>query len=241
MDRDVRGDVRKRPTSAKTRHTWGTLICLLLMISMFAVSGFAQSKEAKDKYRKALQQLDWKERIGGNGPAGYVYRVVTPPNPDKAEKLFSEAATLAPDWVLPPYGLGDLNFVMKRYTPAAEAYQKTKDLDDKRKQLDKDQRLDMLDQLGLSYAMARKWDKAEKAYLAAVEEDPTYAPFEYNLSCVYAEKGDLDTALEHLQKAWEHHDNMPKGQSFPDPRTDDSYRQFWDHPKFKAAVRDMVI
>lgn len=221
------------------RAVWS--VFFVAMVMSVATGAFAQSKEAKDKYHKALKQLDWKERIGGNGPAGYIYRVMTPPNAEKAEKLFSEAATLAPDWVLPQFGLGDLHYVMKRFTPAAEAYEKARELDNKKRQLEREQRRDLLDQLGLSYAYARKWDKAEKVYKAAVEEDPEYPIYEYNLSCVYAEKGDLDTALQHLKRAWEFKDNMPEGQPFPDARTDDSWREFWEHPKFKDAVRDMVI
>jgi tetratricopeptide (TPR) repeat protein len=216
-------------------------IFVVLMSVFVCASALAQTKEAQEKYYKALKQLDSKEYIGGAGGYGRVDRLVIPPNAAKAEKLFSEAAALSPDWPLPWYSMGDLNFVQKKYSAAAENYAKANEVDSQSHKLDKETRLDMLDQLGLSWALAKDYDKAKSSYLSALKENPNYPQFEYNLSCVYAEQGDLENALNYLKKAWEHKDDMPKGQPFPDPRKDDSFKKFWDDPEFKQAVEEIVI
>jgi tetratricopeptide (TPR) repeat protein len=222
-------------------RTLRTIFVVILMSVCISASAFAQSKEAQEKYYKGLKELDWRERIGGAGAHGRVDRLVTPPNAVKAEKLFREAAAVAPDWPLPWYVMGDMNFVQKKYSAAAEGYAKANEVDSQSHKLDKETRLDMLDQLGLSWALAKNYDSAKSVYLAALKENPNYPQFEYNLSCVYAEQGDLENALTYLKKAWAHKEDMPEGIAFPDPRKDDSYKKFWDDPEFKEAVQEMVI
>lgn len=221
----------------------GTLrkIFLLIIVVCIAGAALAQSKEAQEKYYKALKELDW--RKGGHGRGYYdPYNPrYVPPNPQKAEKLFNEAAAVAPDWPLPTYGLGDLNYVLGKYVSAAEAYSKARAIDDKKKQLDNDQRHDLLNQLGLSYALARKYKEARQVYESALKEDDAFPLYHYNLACVYAETKDLDNALSHLKLAWEHRENMPSDIEFPDPRKDSSFEEYLDDPAFKEAVEAMVI
>lgn len=211
------------------------------LLFTLTLGAFAQSKEAKEKYYKALQQLDWHVATSGGGTWQNARRHPLPPNPQKAEKLFNEASALAPDWVLPIYGLADMSFMQKKFDLAAKYYSKVQDMDNKSHELDKAARHDMLDQLGLSYAYDAEYKEAEGAYLAALKEDPEYPIFHYNLACVYAETRKLADALDELKQAWQLKDNMPKGQPFPDPRKDDSWRDYLDNPQFKDVVRDMVI
>ncbi|HYE24252.1 MAG TPA: tetratricopeptide repeat protein, partial [Clostridia bacterium] len=114
-------------------------------------------------------------------------------------------------------------------------------LEEKQKKLAAEDRRRMLDQLGVSQAMGRHLDQAIATYKKAIEQDPEYPLFHYNLACSYAEKGDLDNALPHLKKSWELRDNMPRGQDFPDPRKDSSFKKFWNNPKFQEAVENMVV
>ena len=125
------------------------------LICALTVGGFAQSKEAKDKYYKAMELLDWHAATSGLGTWQNARRHPLPPNPTKAEKLFNEASALAPDWILPVYGLADMNFMLRKYSASAKYYAKAKELDDKIHELDKAGRHDVLDQLGLSYAARR--------------------------------------------------------------------------------------
>src|SRR4051812_41392684 len=186
------------------------------LIVALSVSAFAQSKEAKEKYYKALQQLDWRAPTSGYGTWQAAQRRPVPPNPVKAEKLFTEASALAPDWILPVYGLADMNFMLRKYSVSAKYYTKAREIDDKSHELDKVARHDMFDQLGLSYALDADYKEAEAVYQDALKEDPEFPLFHYNLACVYAESHKLGDALDHLRKAWEFKDNMPKGQAFPD-------------------------
>jgi tetratricopeptide (TPR) repeat protein len=215
-----------------------SIATLLLTLGLCAM---AQSKEAKEKYYKALQQLDWQAPNSGRGTWQYARRHPLPPNPTKAEKLFNEASALAPDWILPVYGLADMNFMQKKFSQAAQFYSKVRQMDDKTHELDKATRNDMWDQLGLSYAYDADYKEAEAVYLSALKEDPEFPTFHYNLSCVYAESHKLSDALDQLKLAWQYKDNMPKGQPFPDPRKDDSWREYLDNPRFQEVVRDMVI
>lgn len=216
-------------------------VSIVALIVTVSAGAFAQSKEAKDKYYKALQQLEWRVPSSGSGTWEAAQRRRVPPNPVKAEKLFNEASALAPDWILPIYGLADMNFMLRKYSASAKFYARAKELDDKTHELDKAGRHDMLDQLGLSYALDADYKTAESVYKDALKEDPEFPMFHYNLACVYAESHNLSNALEHLKKAWEFKDNMPKGQPFPDPRKDDSWREYLDNPRFQDAVREMVV
>jgi tetratricopeptide (TPR) repeat protein len=211
-----------------------------LMLAL-SIGTFAQSKEAKEKYYKALQQLDWRVATSGVGTWQAAQRRPLPPNPYKAEKLFNEASALAPDWILPIYGLADMNFMLRKYSVSAKYYAKARELDDKNHELDKAGRRDMFDQLGLSYALDAEYKLAETVYQDALKEDPEFPMFHYNLACVYAESHKFPDALEHLKKAWEFKDNMPAGQPFPDPRKDNSWREYLDNPRFQEVVREMVV
>jgi tetratricopeptide (TPR) repeat protein len=83
--------------------------------------------------------------------------------------------------------------------------------------------------------------KAKTIFEEAIQRDPDYALFRYNLACTYAEMGDLDNALVHLQEAWKRRRNLREGERFPDPRQDSSFKRYRDDPKFQDAVRDMVF
>ena len=54
--------------------------------------------------------------------------------------------------------------------------------------------------------------------------------------CDYSEKGDLDKALTHLQRAWE----LRATFKFPDVMQDDSFKQWQDNPRFREAARKMM-
>ncbi len=200
-------------------------ICGIALVLVFlAAIATAQSPEAVKKLNQARREL--------NSPR---------PNPEHVEKLIKESLKASPDYLDAQHALADLYYLERRFDAAADEYKKTKTLDDQQKKLSRDDRDALLDQLGLSQAQGRHLDDAIATYKAALGEHAEYAPFEYNLACSYAEKGDLDSALPHLTKAWGLKDTMPRGQPFPDPRRDDSFRKFWDDPRFQKAVENMVV
>jgi tetratricopeptide (TPR) repeat protein len=113
-------------------------------------------------------------------------------------------------------------------------------LDNEQKKLSDDERRRVVDDQAVAFAESGDLQRAKSIYLDAMQKDPDYAMYNYNLACVYAELHDLDSAIPYLKKAWEKRDNMPSDVRFPDPRKDDSFRPYWDDPKFQEAVRNMV-
>ena len=202
------------------KKTWCFLFVALLL------GGFAlgETKEARDKLERARKEL-----------AGRA------PNLARVEKNIQDSLKASPDYLDAQEALADLYYLEKRFDNAATEFKKAQALDDSQKKLARGDRNRLIDQLGLSQAQSRHLDDALATYQKAVAEDPTYGSFEYNLACVYAEKGDLDSALPHLKKSWELRDSFPRGTDFPDPRKDDSFKRFWNDPRFKDAVENMVV
>jgi len=196
------------------------VFCLLLAGGAL----LAETKSAHDRLEKARKELGARM-----------------PNAARAEKLMQEALKDSPDYLDAEEALADLYFAEHRYELAATEYKKAKALDDAQKKLSRDDRNNLLDQLGVSQGEGRHFDEAIATYKAALAEDAGYGLFEYNLSCSYAAKGDLDSALPHLKKAWELRDSLPRGVSFPDPRKDDSFKKYWNDPRFLEAVTDIVV
>jgi tetratricopeptide (TPR) repeat protein len=192
---------------------------LVLMIAALALPLVAQTKEARDKYQSALRARD----------------------PLKAERLLKESIAADPTWLKPQLELGGLYSALRRWEDASNTLAKVRDLDNQQKKLTEEERRHALDALGVAQAQARKYDEAIKTYTAALKDDPEYPLYEYNLSRTFAEKGDLKSALPHLKRAWELKDNLPRGTRFPDPRKDNSFRQYWSDQRFLDAVENMVI
>jgi hypothetical protein len=58
---------------------------------------------------------------------------------------------------------------------------------------------------------------------------------------VYAEKKQLEPALQNLREAWKRRSNLPSGEAFPDPRKDPSFKEYLNDRRFQDAVREMVF
>ncbi len=195
----------------------------LLLVVLFAMGlATADEKKAKDKIKRAEVEMQRRNLPG-------------------AEKNLLDALKEDPNSIDAHDALGRLYSLTKRYSAAAHEFTSARELDDKQRKYSDDQRRQLIDDQGVSYALAGYLDQAREIYLKALEKDPEYAMFNYNLACVYAEQHNLDTAIEYLKKAWEHRDTMPSGMKFPDPRQDDSFKPYLNDPKFQEAVRDMVV
>jgi tetratricopeptide (TPR) repeat protein len=128
----------------------------------------------------------------------------------------------------------------KKYSSAAEEWEKARKIDDAHKQLNAQQRHEVLDGLGIALALGGDIDRSMAVYREAIKEDPDYPLYHYNLACGYAESGDLNGAIPELQKAWELRDNLPRGMRFPDVHKDLSFERYIGNQKFEDAVRNMV-
>jgi hypothetical protein len=93
------------------------------------------------------------------------------------------------------------------------------------------------DQLSMALGMSGDLKASRAVNQAAIEKDPTYPLYYYDLACADAESGDPGAARVHLQQAFDRRADFLTGESFPDPTADDSLKKlitdknFWDLAK----------
>jgi tetratricopeptide (TPR) repeat protein len=131
---------------------------------------------------------------------------------------------------------GSLFYRDRNYAKAATWYQQALDLEKKESKLDVPIFRVLVDNLGMSYGISGNLQQAKDTFDYGLSRDPTYPLFYYNLACTYAEMNDLDRSLTYLKKAYEHRENVIKGEAMPDPRKDDSFNRFLSDERFKQTV-----
>lgn len=89
------------------------------------------------------------------------------------------------------------------------------------------------DQAGMSYGISGDLKKARTIFESAIQKDPDYPLYYYNLACADAEEKNLADARKHLQQAFDRKANTVPGEKLPDPTKDDSFtpyesdKDFW--------------
>jgi tetratricopeptide (TPR) repeat protein len=128
--------------------------------------------------------------------------------------------------------LGTLLYkVMKSYAAAAIYYQRAFDTLPASAPLQA--RRILVDQLSMSYGMSGQVRLSRAANDAAIQTDPDYPLYYYNLACADAEQGNATNARLHLQQAFDRKANTLPGEHLPDPTKDDSIlklkkdKDFW--------------
>jgi tetratricopeptide (TPR) repeat protein len=122
---------------------------------------------------------------------------------------------------------------------AIPPYQKAVDLEKEKPTLDKTLWRVLVDNLGMAYGISGDLKKAKETFEYGLSKDPKYPMFHYNMACTYAEMNDVDKAIIYLKQAFEYKENMIKGESMPDPRTDSSFERFLNNDKFVKALREL--
>jgi Tfp pilus assembly protein PilF len=196
------------------------LLCVLIL---------ATSLSALADGNKAAKKLDDAERAYSRGDM------------QRAEKSTRDAIKEDPSYVQAHALLGDILMTTKRYSAAAASYTAALKADEQQKALSPEQRRALVNQQGAAYGMGGNLARAQEIFEGAVKSHPDDPLFHYNLAATYAEKKQLDPALEQLKQAWKLRGNMPSGQQFPDPRKDSSFKAYLNDPHFQDAVRDMVF
>jgi tetratricopeptide (TPR) repeat protein len=189
-----------------------------LILLLLSAAAFAQSPKARQNYDKALRDIEHH-------------------NLQHAEKLLREATADSPTWALAYSQLGHVYFLMPKPLPAIEAYEHARELDLKDHQLTPEERRDVNDNLGVFYGMGREYDKSIAVLESAIKDDPDYGSYEYNLACSYSEKGDLEKALTHLERAWE----LRSSFKFPEVMKDSSFKRWRNDPRFQEVAGKMVV
>jgi len=137
------------------------------------------------------------------------------------------------DWMI----MASTFYEQKNYTKAAHFYELTLKEEDVSPKLGPVLWHVAVDNLGVSYGISGDVSRAKQTFEQALQKDPNYPLFEYNLACAYGEMNDMQNALPHLKRAFELRKNTLPGEIMPDPMTDDSFRRFKNKAEFVEAVK----
>ena len=95
------------------------------------------------------------------------------------------------------------------------------------------------DQLVMSLGMSGDLKGSRAVAEQAIAADPDYPLNYYNLACADAEAGNAAQARVHLEQAFARKANVIKGESMPDPATDDSILKLKGNAEFWAFVQGL--
>jgi tetratricopeptide (TPR) repeat protein len=133
---------------------------------------------------------------------------------------------------------GSKQYLERHFAAAIPLYAKALELEKKRATLDKALWRVLVDNLGMAYGITGDLSKAKTTFEYGLSKDDSYPMFYYNLACTYAELGDLDGTLANLRLAFKYRDNMMRGEEFPDPAYDDSFKRYLKNERFIALLRE---
>jgi tetratricopeptide (TPR) repeat protein len=201
------------------RSRFGVLTALALALAVVVPSlGATDKAEAKfEKAKKAYLKQDYRS----------------------AEKHFKSVAKMAPDHLFTRIYLGHSLYYQERYKEAIPEYERAAQINERTHELGSTEERILVDNLGMAYGLSGQLNRAKEYFQAAIEKDPEYPLYYYNLACAYAELGSLDQALRNLRLAFERKDGFLEGESFPNPREDDSFARFLGNIEFEGAMVEL--
>lgn len=166
-----------------------------------------------------------------------VFTASTTPLPDKP----MAAATAGSGATSMDYlGAGSRLYLARDYRGAIAPYQAALDLEKRHRRLSQNLWRVLVDNLGMAYGMTGDLDRAEATFIYGASKDPNYPMFQYNLACVAGERGEMQMAMEHLQKAFALKAYGIPGEGMPDPRQDDSFQRFMTNPQFRKFAGTLM-
>lgn len=131
---------------------------------------------------------------------------------------------------------GSRFYIRQDFQGAIGPYQAALDLEKKQRKLSPNLWRVLVDNLGMAYGITGDLDHAEQTFDYGVSQDPGYPMFYYNLGCTYAERNDMNRAMEFLKKAFSLKANSIPGEGMPDPRRDDSFQRFMSNSQFRQFL-----
>jgi len=130
------------------------------------------------------------------------------------------------------YSSGDF----KRAIPL---YEKALGLGKKERKLERDFWLVLVDNLGISYGITGDIKNSMSVLEYGISQEPTFPMFYYNMACGFGELNDEPNAIKNLRLAFKYKNNMIKGERFPNPETDSSFKNFLESETFQKALAEM--
>jgi tetratricopeptide (TPR) repeat protein len=144
----------------------------------------------------------------------------------EAERDLLEITKRDPSNIYAQVYLGQALFRQEKYAEAVVPYEKARALETNGSKLSSDQHRILVDQLAMAYGISGDLKKSRALLEKAVRDNPEYPLNYYNLACVNAEEGNKGEVLTNLSHAFQHEDNLLKGEKMPDPRTDSSFQKY---------------
>jgi len=130
-------------------------------------------------------------------------------------------------------------YLQHDYHGAIGPYSQALDMEKVNPELQKPLWYVLIDNLGMSYGITGDLQKAKETFEYGIAKDSTYPIFYYNLACTYAEMGKVEEASQSLKKAFEYKANVLRGETMPDPRTDDSFKKLMKNPDFRQLAETL--
>lgn len=131
---------------------------------------------------------------------------------------------------------GSRHFLAHDYRGAIAPYQAALDLEKRQPSLSKNEWRVLVDNLGMAYGISGDLEHSEETYNYGLSKDPDYPGFYYSMACVWAERNNMDRAMDYLQKAFARKANSIPDEGMPDPRRDDSFQRFMSNDRFRKFV-----
>jgi tetratricopeptide (TPR) repeat protein len=132
---------------------------------------------------------------------------------------------------------GTVAYNKNNYPLAIRYYEMALEAEKIKSELQKELWYALVDNLTMAYGLSGNLQKARATADYGLTKDPEYPLFYYNQACTSAEEGDLESALRHLEGAFKYKTNMLKGEKFPDPAKDNSFKKFLNDKRFKTFLK----
>lgn len=187
------------------------LLSMLVACALFVLGGdpsLAQNSSANDKLAEQAQQEYRAKKFA------------------EAERDFRELTVRHPSNIYMQIYFGQVLFEQQKFGESVRPFEKALDLEQAGTKLTTDQHRILIDQLVMAYGISGDLKKVHSLLDDAIQKDPDYPLNYYNLACAFAEDGDKSKALANLSLAFQHKDNVLKGEKMPDPRADSSFQKY---------------
>jgi len=135
---------------------------------------------------------------------------------------------------------GSRLYVQRKFQGAILPYQEALDLEKKERWLQQDFWRVLVDNLGVAYGITGDLKRAKETFEYGVSQDNTFPMFYYNLACTYAEMNNIESTMSNLKTAFGYKENVIKGETMPDPRSDDPFQRFMNNEEFRKMVDSLV-
>ena len=144
-----------------------------------------------------------------------------------------------PSNILAQIYLGQSLYMQKKYAESVAPFEKARELEASGMKLNSNQHRILIDQLAIAYGISGNLKKVHALLDEAIRQDPDYPLNYYNLACALAGEGDKPKMLANLSLAFQRRDNVLKGESLPDPRSDESFQGYVHDADFVKLMKQL--